>query len=134
MVSLVSRLFRTNRLNSSVGRRAFPSMMEKEFDRLLKGRFFQALMVKWQRNLEAPKPGETFLELYSRTLMLEQVEKQYAAIASAAAHSDQAVKRGDRERPSRVTPTSSQLTQDASDKIGKPIHARSLVPEIVAEE
>lgn len=50
-------------------------MTEKEFDRLLKGRFFQAPMVKWQRNLEAPKPGETFLELYSRALMLEQFYK-----------------------------------------------------------
>ena len=51
-------------------------------------------------------------------LMLEQFEKQYAA--SAAAHSDQAGKRGDREHPSRVTPTSNQPTQEVSDKTEKP--------------
>ena len=38
------------------GRKAFPQMNEKELDRLLKGRFFQALNSKWQRKLAAPKP------------------------------------------------------------------------------
>ena len=76
-----------------LGRRAFPSMNKKEFDRLIKGRFFQALLVKWQRKLEAPKPGETFHELYNRARMMEQYEKQYAA--SAAAHSDQSSKKND---------------------------------------
>ena len=66
-----------------LGRRAFPSN-KKEFDRLIKGRFFQALLVKWQCKLEALKPGETFHELYNRAQMVEQYEKQYAA--SAAAH------------------------------------------------
>ena len=84
-----------------LGRRAFPSMNEKEFDRLIKGRFFQALLVKWQRKLEAPKPGETFHELYNRARMLEQYERQYAA--SAVAHSDQTSKKNDRAR--RTTPS-----------------------------
>ena len=101
-----------------LGRRAFPSMTEKEFDRLLKGRFFQALLVKWQRKLEAPKPGETFLELYSRALMLEQYEKQYAA--SAAAHSDQGGRRGDRERPTRAQPPSSQPSAEVASRSGRP--------------
>ena len=84
-----------------LGRRAFPSMNEKEFDRLIKGRFFQALLVKWQRKLEAPKPGETFHELYNRARMVEQYEKQYAA--SAAAHSDQSSKKAERTRKTAAT-------------------------------
>ena len=32
----------------------------------LKGRFFQALHTKWQQKLGAPKPAETFNELYDR--------------------------------------------------------------------
>ena len=49
-----------------LARKAFPSTTGKEFDRLLKGRFFQALHTKWQRKLGAPKPGELFSELYDR--------------------------------------------------------------------
>lgn len=40
-------------------------MNEKGIDSLIKGQFFQALLVKWQRKLEAPKPDETFHELYN---------------------------------------------------------------------
>jgi len=49
---------------------AFPSTSGKEFDRLLRGRFFQAPLLKWQRKLGAPKPGETFGELYDRARTL----------------------------------------------------------------
>lgn len=39
-----------------LGRKAFPGTSGKEFDRLLKGRFFQALHTKWQRRLyRSPK-------------------------------------------------------------------------------
>ena len=31
----------------NLGRKALPRMKEEEFDRLLKGRFFQALLSKW---------------------------------------------------------------------------------------
>ena len=48
----------------ALGLKAFPSIQGREFDRLLKGRFFQALHVKWQRKIGAPKPSETFQELY----------------------------------------------------------------------
>ena len=68
-----------------LGRRAFPSIVGKEFDRLLKGRFYQALNVKWQRKLGAPKPKETFHELYDRAHMLEQFEKQFAESANTHA-------------------------------------------------
>ena len=67
----------------SLGRKAFPSITGREFDRLLKGRFFQALHVKWQRKLAAPKTGETFQEFYDRARVLEQHEKQYAESAAS---------------------------------------------------
>ena len=62
-----------------LGRRAFPLMKGKELDRLLKGRFYQALFVKWQRKLGAPKPEESFYALYDRARMLETHEKQYSS-------------------------------------------------------
>ena len=60
-----------------LGRKAFPSMIGKEFDRLLKGRFYQALLVKWQRKLGPPKTSESFYELYDRARALEEQERQY---------------------------------------------------------
>ena len=38
----------------TLGRRAFLSVGAKEFDRMLKGRLYQALLPKWQRKLGAP--------------------------------------------------------------------------------
>ena len=70
-----------------LGRKAYPSTDGKDFDRLLKGRFFQALLTKWQRKLGAPKPSETFQELYDRARTLEQHEKQYNA-ASVTVHGE----------------------------------------------
>ena len=70
----------------ALGRKAFPSIQGKEFDRLLKGRFFQALHVKWQRKIGAPKPSETFQELYDRARVLERHEQQY--IESAASRGE----------------------------------------------
>ena len=67
----------------ALGRKAFPSIQGREFDRLLKGRFFQALHVKWQRKLGAPKPSETFQELYDRARVLERHERQYAESAAS---------------------------------------------------
>ena len=46
-----------------LGRKAFPSIVGKDFDRLLKGRFYQALQVRWQRKLGATKPDESFHDL-----------------------------------------------------------------------
>ncbi len=61
-------------------------MKGRDLDRLLKGRFFQALHPQWQRKLGAPKLEETFQELYDRARILEQREKQYAE--SAAIHEE----------------------------------------------
>ena len=65
-----------------LGRKAFPSINGKEYDRLLKGRFFQALHTKWQRKLGAPKPNETFSELYDRARTLERHDKQFTESAA----------------------------------------------------
>ena len=67
----------------TLGRKAFPQACGREFDCLLKGPFFQALRTKWQRKLGAPKPGETFYELYDRARTLERHEQQYNATAAA---------------------------------------------------
>ena len=57
--------------------RAFPLITGKDFDRLLKGRFFQALLPRWQRKLGAPKPDESFDELFARARTTERREEQY---------------------------------------------------------
>jgi len=80
-------------------RKAFPSSHRREFNQLLKGWFFQALHVKWQRKLGAPKTGETFQELYNQAQILEQHERQY--MESAALKSDGA-KGNDRPQEHRI--------------------------------
>ena len=64
-----------------LGCKAFPTISGKDFDRLLKGRFYQALLVKWQRMLGCPKPEEGFHDLLACARMLEGHEKQFAASA-----------------------------------------------------
>ena len=61
----------------SLGRKAFPGLGEKQFDRLLKGRFFQALLPRWQRKLGAPKVEESFDELYQRARITERHDQHY---------------------------------------------------------
>ena len=55
----------------ALARRAFPESSPKEFDRLVKGCFFQALLPKWQRKLGAPRATESFTDLYDRARTLE---------------------------------------------------------------
>ena len=43
-----------------LARKAYHSMHETEFDRMLKGRFYQSLLLKWQRKLGASKLYESF--------------------------------------------------------------------------
>ena len=66
-----------------LGRKAFPSIIGKDFDRLLKGRFYQAFMVKWQQKLGCPKPDEGFHELLAWARMLEEHDKQFAVSAQS---------------------------------------------------
>ena len=65
-----------------LGHKAFPSLEGRDFDRMLKGRFFQALHTRWQRKLGAPHPDETFHQLFERARMFEQHEKQYTEAAA----------------------------------------------------
>ena len=83
-----------------LGNLAFPTLHGQERDIMLKGHFYQALQVRWQRKLGAPETDETFKELYDRARMLEQREKQYAN--SAAARGDGSREGGTRKnfRPS----------------------------------
>ena len=64
-------------------RKAFPNTNSEEFDRMLKGHFFQALHPKWQRKVGAPKTSESFNELYDRVCIVERQEKQISASAAA---------------------------------------------------
>ena len=59
-----------------LARKAFPDSGAKEFDRMLKGCYYQALLPKWQRKLGAPKTGETFEDLYARTRAMERHDQQ----------------------------------------------------------
>ena len=61
----------------TLAKKAFPSLATGELDRLLKGRFFQALLPKWQRKLGAPKVTESFSELYERARTSERHDQQY---------------------------------------------------------
>ena len=94
-----------------LGRKAFPSTGGKDFDRLLKGRFYQALHPRWQRKLNAPRADESFAQLYERARMLEQHEKQFTA--SAAYRSEPSTKRN---RPS--PPVSSPSAPVTNKPIG----------------
>ena len=81
-----------------LGRKAFSGITGKDFDRLIKGRFYQALLVKWQRKLGSPKPEETFHDLFARARMLEECEKQFAASANVRSSENQKKLFNDRVR------------------------------------
>ncbi len=98
----------------SLGRKAFPSSQGCEFDRLLKGRFFQALHVKWQRKLGAPKTGETFLELYDRARVLQQLQEL------AASCNNGAKRNGDRTQQSKEGGDKAQQPRDSGDLRQRP--------------
>lgn len=108
-----------------LGRKAFPSIEGKEFNCMLKDRFYQAIHPKWQRKLNAPQPEETFAQLFERARMLEQHEKQFSASAAcrrettgkknkpatSASHSSTSLKRNKLSEP----PT----TQVSSQKVNR---------------
>ena len=57
--------------------KAYPSLSGTDFDRLLKGRFYSALLPHWQKKLGAPRTTERFHDLYERARTVEQHEAQY---------------------------------------------------------
>ena len=93
----------------SLSGKAFPSLGSKERDRLLKGRFFQALLPKWQRKLGAPKVGESFNELYERARTCERHDKQYQSAYNQRAK--------DQSRPKAKRVESAPGSSDASEQV-----------------
>ena len=65
-----------------LAQKAFPSLSRDDFDRLLKGRFYSALLPKWQKKLGAPRPTEKFRDLYERARTVERHEAQFQASAA----------------------------------------------------
>ena len=123
-----------------LGRKAFPSITGRDFDRLLKGRFYQALMVRWQRKLGCPKPEEGFHDLFTRARMLEEQEKQFAASAisrqdtntrprkSNTSHKDKP-KQPEKSPSTSASPNpSSQVPKVQCYKCKKPGHLRKDCP------
>ncbi len=106
-----------------LGRKAFPSITGKDFDRLLKGRFYQALLVKWQRKLSYPKPDEGFHELLARARMLEEHEKQFALSAQSrnenkkgsSEHSRRQNKPADKRNSTSLLPVNKSSEKEADN-------------------
>ena len=103
-----------------LARKAFPSISGKEQDILLKGRFYQALLPRWQRKL-VPKPEETFTELYDRARTLEKHEKQYAASAAARAENTKTDKKHvsnyGKQKPNQRVPNNNVATNSNQNKL-----------------
>ena len=87
-----------------LAKKAFPSLGDKDRDRLLKGRFFQALLPKWQRKVGAPKLEESFAALYERARVCERHDPQY-----------QRPSKGSRESSNKARNTDSHKQQDSSE-------------------
>ena len=89
-----------------LARKAFPGITGDDFDRLLKGRFYQALLPRWQQKLGAPKTSESFNDLYDRARTLERHDKQIKA--SMALRSE---KEGCNLKPNKVIPSQTNTTR-----------------------
>ncbi len=65
-----------------LAKKAFPGSTPKKWDRLLKSKCYQALLLKWHRKLSALKATEIFDDLYSRAQALERHDQQFYVRAS----------------------------------------------------
>ena len=81
----------------------------KDFDRLMKGRFFQALLPCWQRKLGAPKPDESFDELYNRAHTTERREQQYCEAAEEC--------KDEQQKTRKVEKASTQPRKEQVEKV-----------------
>ena len=61
----------------SLAKKAFPTLDVTQREWLLKGRFFQALLPRWQRKLSVPKVDESFTDLYNHARTAERHDQQY---------------------------------------------------------
>ena len=101
----------------AAARKAFPSLMGKEQDRLMKGKFFQSLLPKWQRKLCAPKTEESFVDLFNRARTAEKHDQQYN---QSAADKNDGRKRS---TPNKVEPqnkVTGQTSESGAKKDGTP--------------
>ena len=57
--------------------KAFPSLMGKEQERLMKDKFIHSLLPKWQRKLGAPKTEESFEDIFNRARTAKKHDQQY---------------------------------------------------------
>ena len=115
-----------------LGHKAFTATEGREMDRLLKGRFYQALHPRWQRKLNAPRTDETFAQLYERACMFEQHEKQFTA--SAACRTETKSKRSrssTQARGSRPTTTTTTATSQRSQRSQESIPTQASAPKFV---
>ena len=94
-------------------RKAFPTSTGTDRDRLLKGRFFQALLPRWQRKLGAPKLDESFMDLYDRARVLEKHDEQYSAAAKSRGDT---VKKEGKSQPPKDSPRDLQPKSENSSK------------------
>ena len=108
-------------------KKAFPSVEPKDSDRLLKGRFFQALLPKWQRRLGAPKPSETLTDLYDRARTLERHDKQFADSASLRKVKPPSSKKTHVTTPPKYTPRQEDTLPPRGDN-GKGYDPKSSKP------
>ena len=96
-----------------LAKRAFPSLSGKDVDRLLKGRFFQALQTRWQRKLGALKPEETFDELFSRARVAECREHQYVEVEGAVGKQNKTVNGANEKREQTTDSNKSKRVKDS---------------------
>ena len=98
-----------------LARKAFPESRAKEFDRMLKGRFYQALLPKWQRKLGAPKTDESFEDLYARARAIERHDQQIGAGRQADSRL---------HKPSTADESSKKTDTASEPKTGKNWHGQ----------
>ena len=102
-----------------LARKAFPKMDVKEFDRLVKGRFYQALLPKWQRKLGAPKAAESFDDLFTRARTVERHEQQVGATRSDSNQKGEKRRDRDESQQPNAEPTSEATTNQSGSMLRK---------------
>lgn len=101
-----------------LGHKAFPTIVGKDFDCLIKGRFYPALLVKLQRKLGCPKPDKGFHDLLARARMFEEHEKQF--VASAQTRNE--VKKGSGDGSRKVPQYKPPDKQDPENLPGRTVN------------
>ena len=101
-----------------LARKAYPSMGETKFNGILKGRFFQSLLPKWQRKLGAPKLDESFTALYDWAQMLEMHAQQYTAAAQARDGKTKQATHGEKGQKPTEQPRQSSQSQGGQKPSG----------------